>query len=215
MRNPAIVLYLAMLGLLAGCATPKLQGSVTKFHQLSATPRTFVIVPDQSQADSLEFRSYAKLVRAALQSHSWTEQDFATADVAVFFQYQISQGRRVEFSYPIFGQVPTGRSSTVGNISTYGNRATVNAVTTNQTTTAIVGTGVAHRTEYDRALRVLMFSLPAYRTSQKMERIFEGEIRSTGSTSDLPTVMPQLVQGFFTTFPGSSGVTEQITLPIK
>ena len=212
MRRGLFVILLTWMGLIAGCATPKLHGTVTRFHDLGGTPQSFVIVPDQEQSDSLEFKSYANLVRTAFQSHGWSESDFAKADVAVTFQYHISQGRRVEFTYPIFGQVPTGRSTSVGTVSTYGNRSTFNATTTQQTAPAIVGTGVSSRTEYDRALRVVMFSLPAYRASQKMQRVYEGEIRSTGSVADLPAVMPALVKGLLGEFPGKSGAAERIVV---
>ncbi len=188
---------------------------MSRFHVLPASPQSFVIIPDREQGDSLEFKSYANLVRQALQTRGWREGDMATADVAVFFQYSISQGRQVAFSYPIFGQVPTGTSTTTGTVSTYGNTSNIYATTTRQTTTGIVGSGVGSRTEFDRALRVLMFSLPTYRATQKMERVYEGEIRSTGSTGDLPTVMPALVRGIFDDFPGASGTTRRVNVPFQ
>jgi hypothetical protein len=209
------LLILVFASLVAGCGTPPLQGAVSRFHVLPASPQSFVIVPDRDQGDSLEFRSYANLVRQALAARGWREGTMATADVAVFFQYSISQGRQVAFSYPIFGQVPTGTSTTTGTISTYGNTSNIYATTTRQTTTGIVGSGVGSRTEFDRALRVLMFSLPTYRSSQKMERVYEGEIRSSGSTGDLPTVMPVLVRGLFDDFPGASGTTRRVNVPFQ
>jgi len=182
---------------------------------LSGATQTFVIIPDREQGDSLEFRSYANLVRSALQGRGWREGNMASADVAIFFQYSISQGRQVSFSYPIFGQVPTGTSITTGTISTYGNTSNIYAITTRQTTTGVVGVGTGSRTEFDRALRVLMYSLPTYRATQKMERIYEGEIRSTGSKGDLSTVMPVLIRGLFDDFPGVSGTTRRVNLPFQ
>lgn len=139
----------------------------------------------------------------------------ASADVAVFLQYEISQGRQVAFSYPIFGSVPTGTSTTTGTVGTYGNTSTINTTTTKQTTLGVVGTGTGNRSEYDRAVRVTMFSLPIYRESQKMEAVYEGEIRSSGSTGDLPTVMPALLEGLFLEFPGKSGTTNAVSVPIR
>lgn len=210
----AIVLVALLAGLI-GCGTPPLQGSVSRFHVLPGSPQTFVVIPDQDQADSLEFRSYANLVRQSLQARGWREATMANADVAVFFQYSISQGRQVAFSYPIFGQVPTGTSITTGTVSTYGSTSNIYATTTRQTTTAVVGSGVGSRTEFDRALRVLMFSLPTYRATQQMERVYEGEIRSSGSTGDLPSVMPVLVRGLFADFPGASGSTSRVNVPFQ
>ena len=205
----------AFVSLLAGCGTPPLKGAVIRFHALPASPQSFAIVPDRDQSDSLEFRSYASLIRQALQAQGWREGDVATADVAILFQYSISQGRQVAFNYPIWGQVPTGTSTTTGSISTFGNTLNIHATTTQQTTTAIVGSGLGSRTEFDRALHVLMFSLPTYRTTQKIERVYEGEIRSTGSTGDLPTAMPALIRGLFDDFPGASGTTRQVHVPLQ
>ncbi len=213
MNTRLILVLLAIVSLLAGCRT--LQGTVRRFHVLPASPQSFVIVPDRDQGESLEFKSYANLVRQALQSRGWREGTTATADVAVFFQYSISQGRQVTFSYPIFGQVPTGTSTTTGTVSTYGNTASISATTTQETRSGVVGSGVDSRTEFDRALRVLMFAMPTYRATQKMERVYEGEIRSTGSTGDLPTVMPVLVRALFDDFPGSSGTTRKVNVPFQ
>lgn len=207
------LILIVLVATLAGCAT--LQGSVSRFHVLTTSPQAFVIIPIRDQQDSLEFKSYANLVRQALQARGWREGTLDAADVAIFFQYSISQGRQVAFSYPIFGQVPTGTSITTGTVSTFGNTSNIYATTTGQTTTGIVGSGLGSTTEFDRALRVLMFSLPAYRATQNMERVYEGEIRSSGSTGDLPTTMPVLIRGLFDDFPGASGTTRRVNVPVR
>ena len=107
----ALIFVLAMIAL-HGCAT--LKGRVTQFHTLDSLPRSFVVVPTSEQVESLEFLSYAKLVGEHLIAHGWRHAEPETADVAIFLQYQIGQGRNVVFSYPIFGQVPTGSSTTTG-----------------------------------------------------------------------------------------------------
>jgi len=211
----ARVLLLTIVATLVGCANPPLEGKVTRFHSLDVTTRTFSIVPNPDQRESLEFRSYANLVRNQLLARGWRETDFSSADVAVFFQYQISQGRAVNFSYPILGAVPSGISYTTGTFNTFGNTSTLNATTTRQSTLGVVGTGVGSRTEFDRAVRLTMFSAVAYRATSKMERVYEGEIRSAGSTGDLPTVMPALIQGLFQDFPGASGSTRTVAIPIQ
>lgn len=199
---------------LSGCAS-SLQGRVSRFHALDSQPRTFVIVPAADQEDSLEFKSYAALVASQLTSKMWRQSDFGSAEIAVSLQYAISQGREVAFSYPIFGQVPTGRSTTFGSVSSYGSTATYSGTTTNQTTLGVVGSGVGSDTEFDRVVQVIMYDLPKYRSSKQMERLYEGRIRSTGSTGDLPTVMPALVRALFEKFPGVSGSTQRVTAPIK
>jgi len=215
MKSRLLLLLSLVSFLLTGCATTKLEGSVSRFHVLSPVPQTFVVVPENDQSDSLEFKSYANLVRQALQAKGWSEETFESANIAVYLQYSISQGRQVSFSYPVFGQVPTGTSNTVGTVSTYGNTSNIYTTTTRQTMTGIVGSGTGNRTEFDRALRVLMFSLPTFRSTQKMERVYEGEIRSSGTTGNLPMVMPMLIQGIFEDFPGISGTTRNVNVPTQ
>jgi hypothetical protein len=190
-------------------------GRVTTFHVLDSTPRTFVIVPSTEQAESLEFQSYAKRVSDELVARGWRPTTFETANVAVFLQYQISSGQRVEFSYPVLGQVPTGTSTTTGTVNTYGNTATYNATTTQQTTLGVVGTQSGSRVEYDRAVQLTMYSVKAYTEANRMERVYEATIRSSGSAGDLATVMPALVRGLMEDFPGESGATKEVSVPLR
>ena len=111
--------------------------------------------------------------------------------------------------------MPTGTTNTYGSVNTFGNTSTFSATTTQQTTVGVVGTGTGSRLEYDRAVRLTMYSLPVYRESEELESVYEGEIRSTGSTGDLPTVMPALIQGLFQEFPGKTGGTRNVRIPLR
>ena len=213
-RLALALITLLIASILSGCAT-MLSGRASQFHALDGTPRSFWIVPAKEQQGSLEFASYAKLLRSELVGKGWREAaTFMEADVAVFMQYAISAGREVTFSYPVFGSVPTGTSTTTGTVSTFGGVSTINATTTQQTTLGVVGSGVGSRTEFDRALRVTMYSMDAYRRDRSMERVYEGMLRSSGSTGELPAVMPALIHGMFQVFPGESGGTRNITVEI-
>ena len=163
----------------------------------------------------MEFRSYANLVSDQLVAHGWRQQSFNTADVAVFLQYQISQGREVAFSYPVFGPVPFGPATTTGRISTSGSASTFTATTHQNTAVGVVGTGSGSRVDYDRAVQLTMYSAPAYRESKRMERLYEATIRSSGTTGDLAAVMPTLVRGLLQDFPGASGGSRSVFLLIK
>ena len=198
---------------LYGCKT--LEGRATQFHTLDSLPRSFVVVPAADQVESLEFLSYSKLATEQLIARGWRRADPETADVAVFLQYQISQGRNVVFSYPIFGQVPTGSTTTTGSISTFGSTSTLNINTQQNTTTGLVGAGVGSRVEYDRALQVTMYSLASLRENKKSERLYEATIRSAGQTGDLSAVVPVLIRGLFQEFPSESGASRKVSVPVK
>lgn len=204
----------ALLSLSACALTSSLEGRVTKFHTLEASPKAYVMIADDGSVGSLEWRSYAAIVERTLQEQGWRPASFETADVAVFLQYQISQGRSVPFSYPVFGPVPSGVVTTTGNVTTVGNMSTINATSTQGSTFGVVGTRTGSQTVFDRAVKVTMFSLPSYREEKEMNAVFEGEIRSTGSTGDLPTVMPALLQGLFSDFPGLSADVYDVAVPV-
>ena len=203
---------------LTGCETvpqsPSLSGRVTRFHAIDAAPKTYLLVPNEGTG-SLEWRTYAALVRQNLSAYGWTEAPYESADVAVFLQYEIGQGRQITFSRPVYGLVPSGNSTTTGTINSFGNTTTVNATTTQEQVLGVVGTSTGGHTEYDRAVRVSMYSMSAVRQSERLEPVYEGEIRSTGTTGDLPTVMPALVDGLFREFPGRSGSTNDVSMAIK
>jgi hypothetical protein len=163
------ILYFTAACFISACTM--LQGTITQFHVIDSSPRSFAVIPMPDQQNSLEFKSYANLTSDQLIAKGWQQVDISVADVAVFLQYQISQGRQVVFSYPIYGQVPTGSSTTSGTINTYGNFSTINTTTVQNTTTGIVGTGTGSRTVYDRAVNLTIYSMVAYRESQKMDRI--------------------------------------------
>jgi hypothetical protein len=215
-RKTSWCTILAVLSMLTlqGCAA-SLSGSVSRFHALTGAPQSFVIIPEKDQTESLEFKSYANLVSDALRARGWNEATIENSEVAVMFQYGISSGRQVVFSYPVLGQVPSGFSTTTSTITRFGSTANVQSITSQQMTPGVVGTGVGSRTVFDRSVRILMFSLPTFRSTAKMERIFEGQIHSTGSTGDLPTVMPALIKGLFEDFPGTSGTNQRLTIPLQ
>ena len=208
-----ILLFAIATLCLHGCKT--LEGRLTQFHTLDYSPRSFVVVPTPAQVDSLEFLEYAKLVRTNLVSRGWRHSEPENADLAIFLQYQISQGRNIAFSYPIFGQVPTGSSTTTGTSSKFGNISSFNFNTQQNTTTALVGTGIGNRTEYDRALEVTMYSLAPLKEKKKPERVYEGTVRSSGSEGDLSSVIPILIRGLFQEFPGESGVSRNLSMPVN
>ena len=46
-------------------------------------------------------------------------------------------------------------------------------------------------------------------------KVFEGRIKSRGCSSQINEVMPPLVEAMFKNFPGTSGKSENIEIPIK
>ena len=195
--------------LCTSCAT-QLNGSVTRFHTLDGATKSFAIFPLETQEDSLEFRTYARLLSQQLTAKGWKEEFSDNADVAVFLVYSID-GKTQTRSFPIMKQVPFGPAVTSGTVSPSGQ---IQATTTQATTAAVAGYGSRTDTVYVRDVSVKMFSLPIWRSSQKMEPVFEGAVNSTGSNGQMAVVMPTLIQALMKDFPGRSGSTVQVQLPI-
>ena len=210
MRTLKALIVVLSLVTLTACGLAPLRGSVTRFHALDNVPKKFAIFALEDQQDSLEFRSYAKTLSKELAAKGWTEEVADNADVAIFLEYAIG-GKTETRSYPIFKQVPFGSAVTTGSISSSGQ---IQATTTQATTLAVAGTGTYTDTVFVREVSVKMFSLPVWQATKKMEPVFEGTINSTGSTGELPVVMPTLIRGLLKEFPGVSGSTSKVTLQI-
>ena len=81
--------------------------------------------------------------------------------------------------------------------------------------TGVVGEGIGSETVFDRAMQLTMYAAPAYREAKRWEPLFEGVVHSSGGSGSLPPVMPALIQGLFADFPGKSGSTREISIPIE
>jgi hypothetical protein len=120
----------------------------------------------------------------------------------------------VAFSYPIFGQTGASSATTSGVVNSYGNMATYSGTTTYRPSYGVVGSGVGTRTEYTRVVQLEILEKEALLNGQ-VKKVYEGEVVSVGSTGQLSAVMPTLLQALFQNFPGESGQSKTVTLPIR
>lgn len=212
---------IAPLLALGACAST-FNSDVARFYQ-APLPQglSFNIVPlDQTKQGSLEFRQYAGLVSARLVQLGYRPvADGQTADVDVRLDYGVSPGREKIQSYPGFGGFgyPYGygyggfgygfRSHYYGGFGYpygYGGFGYPYGL-------GGFGYGpeITSTTIYTRGL-----TLDIVRAGQPTQKLFEGRVSSVGSDPRLPEVVPYLVDSLFKNFPGKSGATEQIKLPI-
>lgn len=194
--------------LLSGCAHVKT--SVSAFHEMQQplNGATYVITPTKDQENSLEFQSYANLVKIELNKKGMIESQASVARYVFFMYYGIDGGRQVISSTPMFGQTGIGSSTTRGTITSYGNTATYNGKTYNNPTYGIVGSDIESSTEFTRYLYIeivdTMKSL-----NGKVQKVYEGKAISSGSSSQLAPVMPAIIKSMFEDFPGTSGATRK------
>lgn len=209
------MLLALVFALLTGCAS-FVETKVSAFHELepSLSGVTYALVPSKEQEGSLEFQSYAKLVKVELEKRGMTEAPFNQAKYAIFMFYGIDNGKEVISSYPIFGQTGTGSSYTTGTVTSYGNMATYSGTTYKTPTYGVVGSGTSSDTVFTRYLNIDIIDITKSGNG-KVKKVYEGKAISSGSSGQLAPVMPAIVKSVFHDFPGKSGASRISQQPFE
>ena len=195
--------------LLAGCATT-LDTQVTSFHRLfdGLQGQRFVVAPTPDQKDSLEFASYADLVRQALEGKGLVDADAATADLRVTLHYSVdgvaSMGGSGTRGYAGFGLGSGGFS-----VGSFGIGIGIP-----------IGSGADRPIEpgsYQRSLRVEIDRIgeAGVAPGAAGTRVYEARAISEGPSSALAPVMPAMVRAVFDDFPGPNGKTRVVSVPLE
>lgn len=212
------IVALALLLGLAACATP-FEARVNRFQQLPAPQgQTFSIqAHDRMKAGSLEFSTYADLVRQRLVGVGYAEASGAgAASLVVDLDYAVSQPReKVEsapgfggyggFGYGGFGYGGYGGYGRFGGYGRYGGWG------------GYGGFGGLWGWDYPQVYSTTLFnSFVALRISRAADNqsVFEGRAETVTQTNDLTRLVPPLVDALFTGFPGNSGETIRVRLPV-
>lgn len=214
LRLLPLALLAALAVLTSGCAS-YLTAQVTSFHEADGNRlagRSFVITPTQEQAESLEFRSYADLVRDALAREGLVAATPADAELAVAMRYTIDSGKPVTYGYPAYGYASYG--PVWGWTPYYGPGGYVHYMwaATYPLSYGVVGTNYAQTVLYRRELRVEITERRA-RSGAKDgagRRLFEGTAISEGESASIAPVMPAMVRALFSDFPGPNGVSRRV-----
>jgi hypothetical protein len=215
MRSLRTIVAVALVLLVSACGPRVVTSQVTRFHQLPPgfAGQTFTILPESDQVGSLEFQSYADQVAAQLAAHG-LQPVASGGDLVVKLDYGIGSGRTAIYTRP----------------STYGSFGV-----------GCGGFGWPHRrwgtglglgmgfplgdpwgpgyydtyavTKYDRWLAVDILEGPSFRQGRPIS-VFEGRAVSEGSSRALPQVMPYLARALFDNFPGMSGQTVRVAVPV-
>jgi hypothetical protein len=225
---------LLLLALVAGCAST-VTTQVTPFHELvgGLQGQRFVIVPTPEQQSSLEFGAYADLVRQALVGKGMVDagDDRARADLAVSIAYEVF-GRTGGFYNGGAGYAGyAGFGAGSGGLSMGGIGIGIGFP---------IGGGSSSEANYQRTLHVRIDRLrggaapetaPAPAPSAvpgaaplpegalpgqpaPTTRVFEARAISEGPSASIAPVMRAMVQAIFEEFPGESGKTRVVSVPL-
>ena len=187
--------------LLSGCATP-LRGQLTAFHEWPAdAPRSYRFARSAAQRDSLEHATWERLLRAELARAGF--QEASSPRFAIGFDYRVARqtGRVVE-AYPAvqpyFWWGTWGPRGGVGIGAPW----------------PWWGPGYypveRSRVWYQYRLRVEIEDLAA----RPARRVYEGTALSDGLDPAPADVLPLLARAILGDFPGPSGVTRRVEVPV-
>lgn len=210
-------LILLLTFVLIGCesmgdiAPSKITSNIEVFHQLKPSQTyTYNMMPFKEQEGKLEYSNYANKVRSQLNSKGYIEANPDKADVIVFIEYGIDDGKEVLSSYPIWGQTGVASSTTYGTVGSSGNYS---GTTYNNPTYGVVGSGTTSDTVYKRFFKLEMVDNKSYLASHKLNNVYEAKVTSTGTSNSLTKVFPYMLRSLFEDFPNESGTMKQKSYP--
>jgi hypothetical protein len=201
----------AVAAMAVGCASPPaMRGEVTRFHAWRAeAPLTFAFAPTAAQAASLEHRSYEQLARARLLALGFTEAARDGARYRVEMTWQVTtEPRRVTEYWPSpygFGPAWTPWQ---------GPRPYGGGLWRADPWWGLGPVPISYDvTLFRHELRVDLFDRqPREAVARK---VYESRATTLARTESMPRLMPALVQAVFDDFPGESGSTRSVEIPLS
>jgi len=203
MRTVRFLVVAPILLLLAACAS-NFQADVSRFHRLEKpTGQTIRIAPlDERKEGSLEFQTYASMIAPELDRLGYmVVGPNDPSQLIAKIDYEVDDGNTVVRSYPnhfprFYGYYNPWYSPWYG----YGPYD--------------YGTDIRSYIVYPRQLDLQIVRADVKPTDPSY-MLYEGHARSQGTSDRLPEVMPLLIKALFTDFPGDSGATETVSIPLK
>ncbi len=160
----------------------------------------------KGEEGSPEDKAYKTLVKQGLDAKGFKETTFNEAAVIAFVAYGVDAGKDVVSSYPIIGQTGVSSKQTTGVLTPSG---VFSSSTTYTPQYGVVGTGVTSQRVFARTLELRLIDRKAF-TEGKMKVVYEGKVVSSGSSGQLPVVLPWMIKALFEDFPGKSGTVRKV-----
>lgn len=209
MRKLVLSLLVVFCFAFSGCDSVKIITSTSVFHEmpLQFVGSSFAILPsNEEQKNNQEFKYYSKLISEFLTSKGLVNKDTepGSCNYIVKAEYGIDNGKEHISSVPIMGQ--TGTSSSTTNF--YGNTA----YTTTTPRYGVVGSSQNSFVVYSRHLLVKVYQ---QLETGELKEVYRGSAISNGATNQLATVFPYMATSLLQNFPGKSGSTDRVNLPLK
>lgn len=207
---------------ISGCGTI-VKSNITVFHKLPQQNKVveYAFVPYSYQKNSLEYATYMGYIKQELAKHNYALVPRSQASVYVKLDYAIGNGKVKTESIPTYGKTGVSGSTTYatdnsyGTLNNYGSYGTYNGTssstsrTTYTPTYGVTGSRSYSVTHYTRKVKLQMINK---KTNQS---VYEAKITSEGRSGQIGSVMPYMIKALFKDFPGKSGSTKQVSIPMK
>lgn len=157
---------------------------------------TYAVFPTGEVDKDPAFSTYARLVARKMDEHGFKESDARTAQLAVYVGYGVTESLSGDMSPDASAQ--TGRSVGMGPTGMspggqgYGAGGYGGGMAASQPSSTVK--------QFVSQMVVVIGDLPKSRAAGSLVELWRGETRHRGSTSDLPTVAPLLVDANFRHF---------------
>lgn len=202
--------------------TPKVVADRTIFHSLNlnnVSKKVFIQGYPEQVNQSLEFKNYKKMFEDKFLNNGYTIIDNKDlSDLTVFISYGIDDGKTTTQidSVPIFGSTGGGTAYHSGSVFSGSSYGSYSGTSYSMPTFGIVGSSSY---SYDITVYTRNLAMDIVETKSLGQKnpikVFEGRIKSRGCSSQINEVMPPLVDAMFKNFPGTSGKSENIVIPIR
>lgn len=215
---------------LVGCAAPSFVAVVSVRHQLTAStpvahkasgsaaavqaamanPKSFSIERAASQAQSLAQQQFEGELASQLmrQGYIW-QRDPQQADWLVRLDYQIDDGKNRSYQQPIWGTI--GYSVSYQRVISGG---AVIYVPRYYPETGIIGSQTVNETVFTREVFVDIYDRKALKQGD-FAKLYEGRARNRSFNDELESAVPWLIRSLFLPFPGESGVSREVRIPLN
>ena len=219
MKTPlTFLLSLTFLFLFSGCVTTPEQivitSNVSVFHTITEKNKgsKVVVLPFKKELEiSLEFQNYKKIIENNLQKNGFNiVQKKDNSDFIAFVSYGTGEGKDKFISSPVFGSTGGWGGNFSGSSYNWGTGGT-NWGTYSMPTFGVGGSRTGNIIIYTTQLALDLVETSTLE-SKKVNKIYEGRVKNTGSCSMIPAVMPEMLESLFKDFPKQSGSTHTISL---
>jgi hypothetical protein len=216
----AAVLGVAALGV-SGCATG-LPTKVTRYSTAIPQGQSFYVVPSEGVQPGLEFNNFASLVSQQMIARGYRQApSTAAADMLIHVSYGVDEGRQEISVDPFYGGRPFygGYGSPFYGGGVYGRpywsrfgyrgyyRSPFYWGWNDPSWYGGPYGGAREYTVYQSQLH-----LGIVRRVDNAP-LFDGRAMARSQTDELGTLVPNLIEAMFTSFPGENGRTVKITVP--